>query len=238
MAWREGVKILTQSQVDILSLAPLWQNQNFPDLCGHPDSTWWAHFGITHLSHIFEENTLLPFESIRHKYGIENKFFFKYLLLRHALKTQFGALTIELRESFMEDLLSFPEINKLVMTFYGRLQMMGVDPFQKSLCKWQRIMPELSEEDWEEAAEICFQDIISTADVLIQFKFIHHLHYTPARLVTMEPGRDIACARCKMIAADFFHMFWTCPGKMYFLFSTVSYMYRCRRLRRLDFWGF
>lgn len=70
-------------------------------------------------------------------------------------------------------------------------------------------MPELSDEDWEEAVEICFQDIISTADVLIQFKFIHHLHYAPARLVTMGLGRDIACARCNMIAADFFHMFWT-----------------------------
>lgn len=89
----------------------------------------------SHTSHIFEENTLLPFESIRLKYGIENKFFFKYLLLRHALKTQFGELTIELRESSMEDLLPFQEINKLVTTFYGRLQMMGADPFQKSQCK-------------------------------------------------------------------------------------------------------
>lgn len=87
-------------------------------------------------------------------------------------------------------------------------------------------MPELSEEDWEEAAEICFQDIISTADVLIQFKFIHHLHYTPARLVTMEPGRDIACARCKIIAADFFHMFWTCPGLTTFWKGVFSFFSR------------
>lgn len=51
MAWREGVKILTQSQVDILPRAPLWQNLNFHELCGHPDSTWLARFGITHLSY-------------------------------------------------------------------------------------------------------------------------------------------------------------------------------------------
>lgn len=73
-------------------------------------------------------------------------------------------------------------------------------------------MPELSEEDWEEAIEIGFQDIISTADLLIQYKFIHHLYYTPARLVKMGLSLDIACARCNTIAADFFHMFWTCSG--------------------------
>lgn len=54
MAWREGGKTLTQSQVDISPQAPLWRNPNIPELSGHPDSTWWARFGITHLSHIFE----------------------------------------------------------------------------------------------------------------------------------------------------------------------------------------
>lgn len=107
----------------------------------------------------------------------------------------------------IEDLLSFPEISKLVTTFYGRLQMVGADPFQNSHRKWLLPMPELSEEDWEEATEICFQDIISTDDILVQLKFIHRLHYTPARLVRMGLGQNIACARCDMIAADFFHMF-------------------------------
>lgn len=72
----------------------------------------------------------------------------------------------------------------------------------------------------------CFQDIISTADVLIQFKFIYHLHYTPARLVTIGPGRDIACARCKMIATDLFHMFWTCPGLTTFWKDVFSFFNR------------
>lgn len=47
------------------------------------------------------------------------------------------------------------------MTFYGHLQLVGEDPFQNSHRKWLQSMPELSEEDWEEATKILFQDITS-----------------------------------------------------------------------------
>lgn len=102
---------------------------------------------------------------------------------------------------------------------------MGADAFQNSQRKWITFIPELSEEDWEEPTEICFQDIISTADLLIQFKFIHHLHYTPARLVKMSLGRDIACTRCNTIAADFFHMFWACSGLSSFWKKLFAFFY-------------
>lgn len=73
-------------------------------------------------------------------------------------------------------------------------------------------MPELTEEGWEEATEVCFQDIISTADQFIQFKFIHHLYYTPSKLARMGLGIAAVCSRCNLANADLFHMFWSCPG--------------------------
>lgn len=73
-------------------------------------------------------------------------------------------------------------------------------------------MPELTEEGWEEVTEVCFQDIISTADQYIQFKFIHHLHYTSAKLNRMGLGTNAACPRCNLNNADLFHMFWSCLG--------------------------
>lgn len=56
---------------------------------------------------------------------------FKYLLLRHAIQMQLGSLTIELTESPMEDLLSDPELTKLVTTFYSHLSLVGADPISE-----------------------------------------------------------------------------------------------------------
>lgn len=50
------------------------------------------------------------------------------------------------------------------------------------------------------------------ADQVIQLMFIHHLHYTPVKLVSMGLGFNIAGSRCDLVAANFFHMFWNCPG--------------------------
>lgn len=94
-----------------VAIASVWKNPNLSELFGHPDCPWWGRFGVTHLSHIIEDNTLVPFDTLRHKYGLENK------------------------------ILSFPEISKLVMTCYGRLQLVGADPFQNSHRKWLLSMP-------------------------------------------------------------------------------------------------
>lgn len=115
-------------------------------------------------------------------------------------------MTIELTESPTEILLTYPELTNLV-TFYSRLSLAGADPFQNYHRKWVLLLPEHSEEGWEEATEVCFHNVISTADQFIQFKFIHHLHYTPAKLSRMGLGSAVVCSRCRLADADLLHMF-------------------------------
>lgn len=105
------------------------------------------------------------------------------------------------------------------------------------LSSWLLLFPKLSEEDCEEATEVCFKDVISTADQLFQLKFIHHLHCTPAKLAHMGLGSDIACSRCGLTAVNLLHMFWNCPGLTSFWKDSLSItlILQYLRPRKLDF---
>ena len=54
--------------------------------------------------------------------------------------------------------------------------------------------------------------MIGSNDQYVQFKFIHQLHYTPARLARMGLISSAFCPRCDSTEADYLHMFWSCPG--------------------------
>lgn len=70
----------------------------------------------------------LSFENLKGGHGVDSKSFFKYLLFRHAILAQFGTLTLELMESPLEKLLSYPELTKLVPTTPFRI------PIANGLC--------------------------------------------------------------------------------------------------------
>lgn len=57
------------------------------------------------------------------------------------IRTQFGVSTLELSESPLEVLLSYPNIAKLVATIYNHLQVAGANPFQVSHRKWLILVP-------------------------------------------------------------------------------------------------
>lgn len=98
------------------------------------------------------------------------------------------------------------------MTIYTRLQTAGVRPFQIAQRKWEVEIPGLSEERWEEASEVCFLDLIGSNEQSVQFKFIHQLHYTPARLARMGYAPFASCFKCGSTNARYMHMFCSCPA--------------------------
>ncbi len=60
---------------------------------------------------------------------------------------------------------------------------------------------------------------------LIQFKVLHRVHSSKARLAGMYPGLDAACDRCYFSPADLTHMLWSCPSLDNYwalVFKTIS----------------
>ena len=46
---------------------------------------------------------------------------------------------------------------------------------------------------------------------LIQFKVLHRMHYSKAKLSRIYPDLTDICDRCSQAPADLTHMFWSCP---------------------------
>lgn len=47
---------------------------------------------------------------------------------------------------------------------------------------------------------------------LIQFKVLHRLHYSKAKLSRIFPDKyDDRCARCTQAPCNLTHMYWSCP---------------------------
>lgn len=99
------------------------------------------------------EGTFIFFDALKERADVSIKFFFKYRLLRHAVQAQFGLLGVDLITSPLEHLMANPYIDKLVTIFYNALQTSGPHPFTSSCAKWQALLPDLADEDWEEVTE-------------------------------------------------------------------------------------
>lgn len=77
---------------------------------------------------------------------------------------------------------------------------------------------------------------------LIQFKVLHRIHFSKARLSKFYPNNDGTCDRCKGPLADLTHMFWSCPYLADYwstIFKTLSEAFDIvtAQYRNCYFWG-
>lgn len=71
-------------------------------------------------------------------------------------------------------------------------------------------IPDIQGEGWENMWDHPFKHLVSARDRLIQFKFLHMIYYTPARLTCIYPSSTDACWRCFSSPANAEHIFWSC----------------------------
>lgn len=92
--------------------------------------------------------------------------------------------------------------------------------------KWETDLGErISEDIWQKIIWRIYSSSICLRHAVIQFKIVHRLHWTKARISKIKPDFDPTCDRCKLAPATLFHMFWTCPSLLRFwqsIFQTFS----------------
>lgn len=59
-----------------------------------------------------------------------------------------------------------------------------------------------------------------------QFKVVHRLHWSKARLARIRPDLDPMCDRCNTESATLSHMFWSCPKLFEFWNSVFAFLSR------------
>lgn len=77
--------------------------------------------------------------------------------------------------------------------------------------KWQILIPDLSEEDWEEACSLHLTASLAVNNKLIQFYMLHQSYLSLVRLHAMHRITTPGCTRCTHHRADFNHIMWLCP---------------------------
>lgn len=121
-------------------------------------------------------------------------------------------------------------LNWTTFTFYSCFQLARANPFQNSHRKWLALMPGPSEEEgWEGATDVSFQNLISTADQLIQILSVFIISTIPRPnwliwdldLPLLVLGVDLLgriCFTCFGLSQDQ-QIFWH-DWLIYFIFKT------------------
>ena len=127
--------------------------------------------------------------------------------LRHAYWAQFDNQTVESFPSRLEDLLMTEDLPKTLSVTYKELFKGSPQALLKCREWWVAEVPGLQGEEWDDMWDRPFKYLVAARDRLIQFKFLHRVYYTPARLASIYPSVPAECWRCTFAPADAHHVF-------------------------------
>lgn len=190
------MNLMSPSYIGTTLSAPLWMNPNLPHFYSLPDPMVWASRGVKVLGDITREGELITFDQLKTQHNLSNPYFFQYLQRRHAFQTHFSSRRVEVLPFALEDLLMDEELSKPLSAMYKSF--FKKTPPAVTRCREQRMaeIPEIQGEDWEDMWDHPFKHLLSARDRLIQFKFLHRIYHTPARLACIYPSATDKCWRC------------------------------------------
>lgn len=100
---------------------PVWHNPDFLVNKSPMTGTKWKEKGITHLLHIFENKTLLTFQQLMQKYGIDKGQYLQYTQLKHTIKTEINISNTNLEQP--------PLLNSINKTFNSNFCLPLIPPY-------------------------------------------------------------------------------------------------------------
>jgi len=165
--------------------------------------------GIISFRDLFLNGTFVDFESLSHN-DFPRTDFFRYLQVRSFIKDYCS--TFPHLRADLPKILDKPEtwIKIISMLYTGILQ---ANPSPQITAKqgWEKELGIQLQDPWWERAKLRVNSSSSCACLnLIQFKVLHRMHFSKAKLAKIFPGSSEACNRCAFVPADLAHTFWSC----------------------------
>lgn len=207
-------------------LGPIYKNHLFPP--STLDSTFkqWSLNGLIYIKDLYTDNIFDSFENVCKRYNLPRSSFFKYLQIRHFVKSKFVHFP-DLPVVTVLDKLTLTFVNKgLISLLYSQLMSLGDQSLNKFKSRWEdELGIDLPEEYWAKALKRVNSSSSCARLGLIQFKVLHRVHLSKARLASIYPGTDASCDKCSFSPANLVHSFWSCPqlsGYWAIVFKTLS----------------
>ena len=210
--WRKVSHILGVNP-HLSGSASLWSNPKL-QIAKSP-VLWreWVSRGILFLDDLFEDNTLLSFELLKDKFGLNNNQFWRYLQLRHMLVSVFGTSSGFQSTDALKKILGIFGSGHEAAQYYSLLINQSGDKAISALkAAWENDLGLLFTEDkWAKIVGNSKQMSRDIKTRLIQFKILHRFYWTPSRLHRLGLKDTPVCWRCKTAEGSLIHMLWSCP---------------------------
>lgn len=220
--FRRHFKFMTPSV-----LAPLSNNHMFPPSLIDSAFLRWDKKGIKSISDLYESDVFSCFQGLRDRYALSGNDLFRYFQIRHFVQAKFPSFPYAPPKLAWEKCLQIlPNQRGIISQIYNHLMTLNAHTLSKTKSSWEtELGSELTDEFWEVAVNRIYSSTSCARLGLIQFKVLHRVHFSKARLAEIYPNVDNRCDRCNNTPADLSHMFCLCPKLQNFwtsVFVTLS----------------
>ena len=205
--------------------APIWRNHDFAPST-HSNFKNWEQRGIKAIADLYEDNILLSFEQLQTKYGLPKTDFFRYLQVRNFVLSISSTNEGLIRENELHEILLKPPSSKGLTTTLTEYFSTNEDYCPNHIKeKWEKELNiKIPDNKWETALKNISQCSVNSRLQLIQYKIIHRLHYSKAKVHKFSPESSPLCSRCKTEESTTSHHFWTCTHLWEFWTSIFKWL--------------
>lgn len=127
----------------------LWNNPSLPHFYSISDPWVWAQHSTTFFNDIVEGGHLVSFANLSAKCRLPSQYYFRYVQVVHAFRSQPPRGSITILQSVLESLLWEDCLSKPTSALH-QILLSDTTPKLSSLRKkWQLDIPDLDQEDWE-----------------------------------------------------------------------------------------
>ncbi len=175
--------------------------------------TSWREKGLSSVKDFYVEGELATFEYLYKTFDLSQSHFFRYLQVRHFIKHSFPQLQkLPLDHDIHRLLRQSPLEKHLVSKFISSFVSHSSISTAHLKDAWERDLgKDIWASTWEEGLRRIHSCSINVRLQLVQFKVMHRLHYTKAKLNRLYPSISPLCDRCKSADGTYGHIFWSCP---------------------------
>lgn len=195
-----------------LPSSPIVGNPLFPPSLLDTTFLKWSAGGLACVKDFFVDGTFITFQLATQKYSIPNSHFFRYLQVRDYIRKSFSSFPDQPDKDWIEECIQYdPSWRGSVSRLYQMIQSVNTTTLDHIKEQWQEELGvEILDVNWHYAIERIHSSSICIRHGLMQFKILHRVHLSRARLAKIYPNTDATCLRCHLAPGTLFHMFWSC----------------------------
>ena len=171
--------------------------------------------GLQYLKCMYVNDCFASFEQLCPTFNFSRSDFLRYFQLRDFASTHSSQFPQIPTQSGTDLILKAETLPTSHVSHLYKLVSPVVNKTRASWENEQQISP--SDDFWEKALRAVNSSSSCARLSLIQFKVVHRIHNSKARIAKIYPGdTDDGCSRCSQTPCDLTRMFWSCPKLLNF----------------------